>query len=189
MLFPEPTEFFYTAGYRSPLGPLELVASEHGLLAVSFPGRPSALHRTANVRWVEAPERLRAVVQQLAEYFAGTRRQFDLPLDLRGSGFHRRCWQALGRIPYGEVWSYAELAGAVGSPLAARAVGQANRSNPIAIIVPCHRVIASDGTLGGYAAGLAAKRYLLRLEGVRLPSEEAEQGNLFGGRSAWSEPA
>jgi methylated-DNA-[protein]-cysteine S-methyltransferase len=189
MLFPEPTEFFYTAGLRSPLGPLELVASERGLLAVSLQGRPSALYQTANVRWVEAPERLREVAQQLGEYFSGSRRRFDLALDLRGSDFQRRCWQALLRIPYGEVWSYAELAGAVGSPLAARAVGQANRSNPIAIIVPCHRVIASDGTLGGYAGGLEAKRYLLRLEGVRLPAEEVTQGELFGGQGALSKPA
>lgn len=184
MLFPEPTEFFFTAGVRSPVGPLELVASERGLMAVTFQGRTPAPYRTANVRWIEAPERLRGAAQQLGEYFAGERRRFDLPLDLRGSEFQLRCWRALGRIPYGEVWSYAELAEAVGSPLAARAVGQANRSNPIAIIVPCHRVIASDGTLGGYAAGLAAKRFLLQLEGIRLPAEEAAQGNLFDGKDA-----
>jgi methylated-DNA-[protein]-cysteine S-methyltransferase len=189
MLFPEPTEFFYTAGFRSPLGPLELVASERGLVALSLQGRPNILHRTANVRWVEAPERLRDATLQLGEYFAGSRRRFDLELDLRGSEFQRRCWQALGRIPYGEAWSYAELAGAVGSPLAARAVGQANGSNPIAIIVPCHRVIASDGTLGGYSAGLEAKRFLLQLEGVRLPAEEDAQGDLFAGASDLSKPA
>jgi O-6-methylguanine DNA methyltransferase len=189
MLFPEPTEFFYTAGYRSPAGPLELVASERGLLAISFQQRRHALYGTLNVRWVEAPERLHQVREQLDEYFAGTRREFDLPLDLRGTDFHLRCWQALLRIPYGETWSYAELAGAVGSPLAARAVGQANRTNPIAIVVPCHRIIASDGSLGGYAAGLAAKRYLLQLEGVRLPAEQPAQGDLFGGEGALSKPA
>jgi len=189
MLFPEPTEYFYTAGYRSPLGPLELVASEKGLLAVFFAHRHNALYQTPKVRWIEAPERLRRVAQQLDEYFSGSRQQFDLPLDLRGTGFQLRCWQALRRIPYGETWTYAELAGAVGSPLAARAVGQANRSNPIAIVVPCHRVMASGGTLGGYAAGLEAKRYLLKLEGVRLTSDRAEQGDLFGGNGVLSKPA
>jgi methylated-DNA-[protein]-cysteine S-methyltransferase len=129
------------------------------------------------------------VARQLSEYFSGARRHFDLPVDLRGSEFQRRCWQALLRIPYGEAWSYGELAGAVGSPLAARAVGQANRSNPIAIIVPCHRVIASDGSLGGYAAGAAAKRFLLQLEGVRLPADGPAQGDLFPGEAPLPKPA
>jgi len=102
----------------------------------------------------------------LEEYFAGRRRAFDLPLDLRGTAFYKRCWNELLRIPYGETRSYAEIARAVENPAAFRAVGQANHHNPIAIIVPCHRVLASNQYLGGYGGGLPAKAYLLRLEGA-----------------------
>lgn len=102
--------------------------------------------------------------RQLAEYFRGVRRQFDLPLDARGTPFQKRVWSALGRIPYGETRSYADIARQSGSPKGARAVGMANHSNPIAIVVPCHRVIAADGSLGGYACGLDLKRKLLDLE-------------------------
>ncbi len=105
---------------------------------------------------------------ELQEYFAGRRREFTIPLDLRGTEFQLRCWRELLRIPYGETRSYAQLAEAVGSPKGFRAVGHANGQNPIAIIVPCHRVIASDGTLGGYGGGLRIKEELLRLEGARL---------------------
>ena len=93
---------------------------------------------------------------------------FDLPLDPEGTDFQRRVWRALLDIPYGETRSYADLARAVGSPRAMRAVGQANRRNPIGVVVPCHRVIAADGTIGGYAGGLDRKRHLLRLEGVSV---------------------
>jgi methylated-DNA-[protein]-cysteine S-methyltransferase len=179
MLFPEPSEFFFTAGYDSPLGHLDLAMSERGLAVVAFPGRWVAPHDVRNARWIEEPERFRDVCGQLDEYFAGTRRQFDLPLDLRGPEFHRRCWQALLRIPYGQTWSYAQLAVAAGSPLASRAVGQANHHNPVAIIVPCHRVIASNGGLSGFGGGLAAKEFLLTLEGARLRPPFPEQGSLF----------
>ena len=108
------------------------------------------------------------------------RREFDLPLDLRGPAFHQRCWQELLRIPYGQTWSYAQLAAEVGSPLASRAVGQANHHNPVAIIVPCHRVIASNGTLAGFGGGLAAKEFLLNLEGARFRPSLPEQASLFG---------
>ena len=185
MLFPEPSEFFFTAGYDSPLGHLDLACSERGLAMCAFHGRWMAPHGTkdesgGNVRWIEEPRRFRDVIRQLDEYFAGARRAFDLPLDLRGPEFHRRCWQALQRIPYGQTWSYAQLAATVGSPLASRAVGQANHHNPVAIIVPCHRVIASNGTLGGFGGGLAAKRFLLHLEGARFEGSLPEQGSLFG---------
>ena len=195
MLFSEPSEFFFTAGYDSPLGHLDLAMSERGLAVVALHGHWSApqgprlygsrLHRTklpdaGNVRWIEEPERFRGVCRQLDEYFGGERRQFELPLDLRGPEFYRRCWQALLRIPYGQTWSYAQLASAVDSPQASRAVGQANHHNPIAIIVPCHRVIASNGSLAGYAGGLAAKEFLLNLEGARLGPALPAQGSLFG---------
>jgi methylated-DNA-[protein]-cysteine S-methyltransferase len=180
MLFAEPSEFFFTAGYDSPVGHLDLAMSERGLAVVAFPGHWVAPHSAGNVRWIEEPERFRDVCGQLDEYFAGSRRQFDLPLDLRGPGFHQRCWQALLRIPYGQTWSYAQLAAAVGSPLASRAVGQANHHNPVAIVVPCHRVIASNGGLAGFGGGLAAKRFLLNLEGARFRPPLPEQGSLFG---------
>jgi methylated-DNA-[protein]-cysteine S-methyltransferase len=146
---------------------------------VAFHGR-WAPHGTKNVRWIEEPDRFRDVTRQLDEYFAGVRREFDLPLDLRGPVFHQRCWQALLRIPYGQTWSYAQLAANVGSPKASRAVGQANHHNPVAIIVPCHRVIASDGTLAGFGGGLLAKEILLHLEGAHFRPSPPEQGSLFG---------
>jgi len=180
MLFSEPSEFFFTAGYDSPVGHLDLAMSERGLAVVAFHGRWIAPHGTRNVRWIEEPNRFRDVTQQLDEYFAGTRRRFDLALDLRGPAFHLRCWQALLRIPFGQTSSYAQLATEVGSPLASRAVGQANHHNPVAIIVPCHRVIASNGTLAGFGGGLPAKEFLLNLEGAHFRPSNPEQGDLFG---------
>jgi len=109
---------------------------------------------------------MRAYVQQLEEYFGGERREFTFALDLRGSDFLRACWQALLAIPYGETRTYADIARAVGRPQGFRAVGMANNRNPVAIIVPCHRVIASDGKLCGYGGGLDVKRKLLELEGA-----------------------
>lgn len=179
MLFSEPSEFFFTAGYQSPLGPLDLIMSERGLAALSFQGHWVAPYGAKDARWIEEPSRFRVVMAQLDEYFAGERRTFDLKLDLRGTDFQRRVWQALGQIPYGQTLSYAELATHLGSPGASRAVGQANHRNPIAIIVPCHRVIAADRTLGGYAGGAAAKQYLLNLEGAHYRPAAPEQGCLF----------
>jgi methylated-DNA-[protein]-cysteine S-methyltransferase len=105
-------------------------------------------------------------VKQVEEYFAGVRREFTLPLDLRGTEFQKRCWQALLEIPYGRTCTYADVARAVGKPRAFRAVGLANNRNPVAIIVPCHRVIGSDGSLTGYGGGLDVKQKLLSLEGA-----------------------
>jgi len=105
-----------------------------------------------------------AATAQLKEYFAGQRRRFRLPLALEGSPFQMRVWQALQQIPYGQTRSYQELARAIGAPRAARAVGAANGANPIAILVPCHRVIRSGGELGGYSAGRRLKQFLLDLE-------------------------
>jgi methylated-DNA-[protein]-cysteine S-methyltransferase len=101
---------------------------------------------------------------QIGEYLAGERREFSLPLAMHGSGFQTAVWQALLAIPYGQTKTYGEIAAAVGNPKASRAVGMANNRNPVAIIVPCHRVIGSDGSLIGYAAGLKLKRWLLELE-------------------------
>jgi methylated-DNA-[protein]-cysteine S-methyltransferase len=110
------------------------------------------------------PPPLLELRQQLAQYFAGERREFALPLEPRGTEFERRVWQALMAIPYGETRSYAEVAAAIGRPSACRAVGRANGSNPIAVVIPCHRVIGSDGSLTGYGGGLPLKRLLLDLE-------------------------
>ncbi len=149
----------YYSVIDSPVGRLLLAVSGHGLLVVEFGGKPRD-------GWIESPERTAPYVHQLEEYFAGKRRRFDLPLDMRGTDFQKRCWQALLKIPYGETRSYADIARAIGNPAAVRAVGLANGQNPIAIIVPCHRVIGSDGSLTGYGGGLATKRKLLELEGA-----------------------
>jgi len=104
------------------------------------------------------------VIRQLDEYFEGKRRHFELPLDLRGTDFQLSVWRALGEIPFGETWSYRQVADRVERPRAVRAVGAANAANPVAIILPCHRVIASDGKLAGYAGGVGVKRKLLAFE-------------------------
>jgi O-6-methylguanine DNA methyltransferase len=113
-------------------------------------------------------KRCRTVAVQLGEYFAGRRREFDLELRPYGTQFQLRVWQALCDIPFGAVRNYGDIARAIGQPLAARAVGQANGRNPLPIVVPCHRVIASDGSIGGYSGGLEIKHRLLALEGVEL---------------------
>ena len=139
----------------SPLGRLALHASEHGLARIELAARGGASQPTPL---------LELAARQLAEYFAGERASFDLPLDPRGSDFDLAVWTELRRIPHGETISYAELARRVGRPSAARAVGGANGRNPLPIVIPCHRVVASDGSLGGYAGGLAMKRALLGIE-------------------------
>lgn len=155
-------EAIFYSRMDSPVGPLLLAATEKGLYRLQFQTPvPSA---TKTQVWVESPEKLRECEQQLQAYFRGELRNFTLPLDLRGTAFQVRCWEALRRIPYGATCSYRELAEAVGSPRAFRAVGQANHDNPIAIVVPCHRVIGANGTLTGYGGGLSVKQKLLRLE-------------------------
>jgi methylated-DNA-[protein]-cysteine S-methyltransferase len=120
------------------------------------------------VEWRESETKTRHVRKQVDEYFAGKRRDFDLDLDLRGTEFRKSCWEQLLSIPYGETRSYGEIARAVGNPQGSRAVGQANHYNPIAIIVPCHRVLAGGCKLGGYGGGLPVKAFLLRLEGAKF---------------------
>ena len=147
----------------SPLGPLRLVARGAGLAGVYLPDRP-APDAVAG----EVPVLARAAAQ-LAEYFAGTRRTFELPLAPDGTPFQQRVWTALLAIPFGETRGYGELARALGRPSAARAVGAANGRNPLAIVVPCHRVIGAAGALTGYAGGLAMKRWLLDHERASRP--------------------
>ena len=154
-------EQLYSFIYDSPIGPLTLVASERGLVALEFGKKKRA-------DCVDDPKRLAPYRKQLDQYFAGKRQEFTVALDIRGTDFQKRCWQELLKIPYGQTRSYRQIAEAVGNRNALRAVGLANGQNPIAIIVPCHRVIASDGTLCGYGGGLHVKEELLRLEGARL---------------------
>lgn len=176
-------ETLHSTSFISPVGPLFLAASERGLVALEFDARlpgqqtirpnPRDLRAESNskrqdkaVHFEESATALRAYVLQLEEYFARRRREFSFALDLRGTGFQLACWHALLAIPFGETRSYAHIARAVGKPQGFRAVGMANNRNPIAIVVPCHRVIASNGTLCGYGGGLDVKRKLLELEGA-----------------------
>lgn len=159
-------ETLYYSRYQSPVAALLLGASDKGLLIAEFDrGQPPA--NRAAAEWEESREALLPYMVELDEYFARQRRQFSFRLDLRGTFFQLQCWLALLEIPYGETRSYADIARAIGRPQAFRAVGLANNRNPIAIIVPCHRVIASDGTLCGYGGGLDLKHKLLELEGAR----------------------
>ena len=150
---------------HTPVGELELVADTNGLCRISF-GKTA---KASDICEEEIPV-LRKAIEQLSEYFAGQRKVFELPLSLRGTDFQLRDWNALLEIPYGETRSYKEIAEAVGCPRGFRAVGMANRRNPLPIVVPCHRVIGADGSLTGYAGAnkaLAIKEYLLKLEGAR----------------------
>ena len=146
----------------SPVGELTVVAEEGALVGLYFEGhkrRPAA--DTFGTRTDEGFEPVR---QQLKEYFSGERREFDLPLAPQGEDFSRRVWDLLTSIPYGETWSYGELARRLGDPALAQAVGAANALNPLSVLLPCHRVVAADGSLRGYAGGLERKRFLLALE-------------------------
>jgi O-6-methylguanine DNA methyltransferase len=170
-------ETLHCTNMESAIGPLFLAASTRGLVALEFdvrlPGQQSIRPNPRHLReekkgftFENSASMAPPYVSELKEYFAGKRRQFTFPLDLRGTDFQLACWRALLAIPYGETRSYADIARAVGKPNAFRAVGMANNRNPVAIVVPCHRVIASDGGLCGYGGGLDVKRKLLELEGA-----------------------
>lgn len=153
---------------ETPIGPLTAVLDDDGKLTqLSF--RPLS-SRALRLRSGQAPSRDLAggVAQQLSEYFSGHRRTFDIPLALRGTEFQLAVWNELLRVPYGDTITYAELASRIGRPAAIRAVGAANGANPIPVIVPCHRVIGSNGTLTGYGGGIERKQWLLTHEGRRL---------------------
>ncbi len=156
------------AAYRTQvpwvLGPLVLEADDQAVTRVYLPGTAPA---DPAADWSATPDHLRAAAGQVREYLGGTRRSFELPLSATGTPFQRGVWNALAGIPFGETISYAELARRVGRPGAFRAVGQANGANPLPIVVPCHRVVASGGGIGGYGGGLPMKRWLLALEGAR----------------------
>lgn len=158
-------ETLFSLRAASPVGPLFLAASEKGLVRLEFDSRMQEIDPAAT-RLQESREVLAPYVGELEEYFSGRRRVFSFPLDLRGTEFQLKCWRALSDIPYGETRTYRDIAQAIGHPRAFRAVGMSNNRNPVAIVVPCHRVIASDGSLCGYGGGLDIKRKLLELEGA-----------------------
>ena len=151
--------------FESPIGRLLLTSDGTALTGLYM--EPSRKAQCTD-GWMEdvtvAP--LSAAVRQLTEYFAGTRREFDLPLRLQGTTFQTRVWRELTEIPYGQTWSYGQLAHRIAKPSASRAVGLANGRNPISILVPCHRVIGADGSLTGYGGGIERKRWLLVHEGL-----------------------
>jgi methylated-DNA-[protein]-cysteine S-methyltransferase len=155
-------EAVFSAAVESPIGPLQLFASDVGLRALYLPNHKRPLSFLSESK----PEHplLREARGQLAEYFAGARTAFELPLEPPGTPFQQTVWSALREIPLGETRTYLELAVQLGNPKATRAVGAANGRNPLSIIVPCHRVIGSSGALTGYAGGESAKRWLLRHE-------------------------
>jgi methylated-DNA-[protein]-cysteine S-methyltransferase len=161
-------ETFFLTHYQSPLGTYVLGSSKKGVVCVKTEDRSKAYLS----RWEregtgveEGGNHNLRLISQLDAYFAGKLREFKIPLDLRGTSFQRRVWELLCDIPWGETRSYGQIAKALGQPKAARAVGRAVGTNPVSIVVPCHRVIGSDGTLTGYGGGLDRKEALLKLEG------------------------
>ncbi len=149
--------------FESPIGPLLIAGDQEGVRYIRFPehGKPAKPERS----WIEASSGAVAqAVAQLRQYFAGRRAEFDLPLAPQGTQFQRAVWHELQKIPYGQTISYGELARRIGNPKASRAVGSANGANQIPIVIPCHRVIAAGGKLGGFGGGLPVKEALLALE-------------------------
>jgi methylated-DNA-[protein]-cysteine S-methyltransferase len=147
----------YTAFFKSPIGLIKIVTTEKRILRLDIVKK---ITKSTKI----PPPLLKSCISQLDEYFCGKRQEFDLPLKLEGTDFQKRVWNELIRIPYGKVFSYKEIAQKVGSPKAFRAVGNANSKNKLPILIPCHRVIAANGKLGGYGLGLKEKKLLLDLE-------------------------
>lgn len=156
---------------ESPVEPLLLAASDKGLHLIEF---HSPRHPMARLeKWMEGEDAVLDMTRaQLEEYFAGTRKQFDLPLAPQGTLFQQEVWHTLATIPYGQTISYAQLAQRIGKPTAMRAVGAANGRNPLPIVLPCHRVIGADGSLTGFGGGLPTKQFLLELEGALKPAHD-----------------
>ncbi len=159
------TYFYKTT--KTPVGRLRLVASDHGLAAILWENDDPNRVRLAPLAENPTHPILLETERQLAGYFAGSLKMFTIPLDPVGTDFQKEVWEALSTIPFGETRSYAEIAAQIGRPKAVRAVGAANGRNPISILVPCHRVIGSNGKLTGFAGGLDIKAALLEIEGTR----------------------
>jgi len=166
----------YYDTYESSHGGMLLVAADEGLAGVYFNRQKH--HPGNQADWLRKPDHrlLRQAKRELAEYFAGKRKRFDVPLAPQGTPFQRAVWKAISSVGFGETISYAELARRAGHEGSARAAGAATGRNPIGIIVPCHRIMGSDGSLTGYAGGLARKRALLALEGIGRDLISAAQG-------------
>lgn len=160
----ENTKTYSCKTTTTPVGRLKLVASDRGLAAILWENDDPKRVRLGALAEGERHPVLLEAERQLAEYFAGRRRQFSLTFDFVGTGFQKEVWQALATIPFGETRSYGEIARQIGRPKGVRAVGAANGKNPISIVVPCHRVIGANGALTGFAGGLETKAFLLKLE-------------------------
>ncbi|ALS24222.1 methylated-DNA--[protein]-cysteine S-methyltransferase [Paenibacillus naphthalenovorans] len=165
---------------ESPIGPLTLGWSDKGLCSIEFGTfketetklRAWSRLRYGTEEWERAPKSLAEAAGQLRDYFAGALHSFHLPLDLKGTPFQVKVWEALTEIPFGSTRSYKDIAERIGSPKAVRAVGGANNGNPVPIIVPCHRVIGANGTLVGYGGGLDKKTFLLQHEGFSMEGDQ-----------------
>ncbi|MUZ76256.1 methylated-DNA--[protein]-cysteine S-methyltransferase [Agrobacterium vitis] len=156
----------------SPIGRLLLVGDGRALSHLGFPSGKCAI--TPRPEWRPSDDIFGDAKGQLQTYFDGERREFDLPLDPQGTSFQRMVWRELTRIPFGTTISYGELARRIDNPAASRAVGAANGSNPIPIIIPCHRVVGANGSLTGFGGGIETKKWLLALEGVRPISDQTQ---------------
>ena len=154
----------YYDRFDSPIGVLTVAANAGGVAHILF--EQQRYLPASQPHWRHAPEKLTEARHQLLAYLEGERHQFQLPLAPVGTAFQLQVWRALTQIPFGQTWSYAQLAQHIGRPAAVRAVGAANGRNPLPIVLPCHRVIGRDGSLTGFAGGLAAKQALLELEGA-----------------------
>ena len=155
----------------SPIGRLNIVADSTGITEIRFPNNTESLLSDDASASEESEKCLRLAIEQLTAYFDGRLKVFDLPLCLTGSDFQKRVWRQLQKTNYGSTASYGEIASAIGNPKAARAVGMANNKNRIPIVIPCHRIIGSNGSLTGFAGGLDTKRWLLKHEGISFKDE------------------
>lgn len=167
----------YYTYYPSPIGILKIEFNNQALLSIEYDNHLREIKNNCQQNFYEDPKLLKIynlVFDQLNQYFMGKRTKFEIPFQLNGSQFDLKVWQGLKKIPYGETCSYSELAQAIGKKKAAQAVGQANSRNPISIIIPCHRVIAADGSIGGYNGGVWRKKWLLNFENNKSKNIERE---------------
>jgi methylated-DNA-[protein]-cysteine S-methyltransferase len=170
---PRGRSLIYYDEMPSPIGTLVLAATESGLCSIDFGSWKDNEERLRKwsdryfqgMEWVLNSCKLQPVSEQLHAYFAGSKKPFDMAIDLQGTPFQKRVWEALQKVPYGATASYKEIAAVIGSPNAVRAIGGANNRNPIPIVIPCHRIIGASGELIGYGGGLHVKKHLLQLEG------------------------
>ena len=166
---PSDALFFSCRTYEAPFGVVTVVGSELGIRFVMFANdaHPKPLEQL-QISDTDIHDSVNVAITQLEEYFAGSRRSFDLPLDLRGTEFQVEAWNALAEIPYGRTASYGQQAASIGRPKAVRAIGGANGRNPVAIVLPCHRIVGADGSLTGFGGGIEVKKWLLDHEQAML---------------------